>query len=84
MVDNLSGGRAGVSFASGWHPNDFALAPENYAERNEIMYQNIEIVRKLWRGEISAFKGGDGNMVELQTYPPPIQRDIPIWIDSRR
>ena len=27
VVDNLSGGRVGVSFASGWHADDFALAP---------------------------------------------------------
>ena len=27
VVDNLSGGRVGLSFASGWHANDFALAP---------------------------------------------------------
>ena len=29
MVDNLSGGRVGLSFASGWHANDFAILPEN-------------------------------------------------------
>ncbi len=82
MVDNLSGGRVGVSFASGWHPNDFALFPENYAQRSEIMYRNIEIVRKLWRGEAVQIKGGDGNLVEIKTYPPPIQREIPIWITA--
>ena len=51
MVDNLSGGRVGISFASGWHPNDFALFPENYANRNEAMYRGIQTVQKLWRGE---------------------------------
>ncbi|MEH6528301.1 MAG: LLM class flavin-dependent oxidoreductase, partial [Sneathiella sp.] len=30
VVDNLSGGRVGFSFASGWHANDFSLLPENY------------------------------------------------------
>lgn len=82
MVDNLSGGRVGVSFASGWHPNDFALFPENYEQRSEIMYRSIEMVRKLWRGEAVQVKGGDGNQVEIRTYPPPIQREIPIWITA--
>src|SRR5215218_4407232 len=27
MVDNLSGGRVGISFASGWHSNDFIFYP---------------------------------------------------------
>ena len=82
MVDNLSGGRVGVSFASGWHPNDFALFPENYEQRSEIMYRSIEMVRKLWRGETVQVKGGDGNQVEIRTYPTPIQREIPIWITA--
>ena len=30
VVDNLSNGRVGISFASGWQPNDFVLAPENH------------------------------------------------------
>ncbi len=37
VVDNLSNGRAAVSFASGWQPNDFVIAPENYANRKEVM-----------------------------------------------
>src|SRR5215467_2804377 len=30
MLDNLSKGRVGISFASGWHPNDFVFAPDSY------------------------------------------------------
>jgi natural product biosynthesis luciferase-like monooxygenase protein len=82
MVDNLSGGRVGLSFASGWHPNDFALAPENYEKRNEVMYQGIETVRKLWRGEALQVKGGDGKLVEIHSYPTPIQPELPIWVTA--
>ncbi len=82
MVDNLSGGRVGLSFASGWHPNDFALFPENYAARNEVMYQGIETVRRLWRGESVQVKSGDGSLVELRTYPTPLQPELPIWITA--
>ncbi len=82
MVDNLSGGRVGLSFASGWHPNDFALAPDNYANRNEIMYQGIEIVRKIWRGEKIQATGGDGKQIELDIYPRPIQPELPIWVTA--
>ncbi|WP_334190496.1 amino acid adenylation domain-containing protein, partial [Noviherbaspirillum sp.] len=37
VVDNLSRGRVGVSFATGWMPRDFVLAPGNYANRKEVM-----------------------------------------------
>ena len=32
VVDNLSDGRVGLSFASGWHASDFALMPQNFAD----------------------------------------------------
>jgi alkanesulfonate monooxygenase SsuD/methylene tetrahydromethanopterin reductase-like flavin-dependent oxidoreductase (luciferase family) len=50
VVDRLSGGRAGISFASGWHPTDFALRPEGFPDRKEKMYRGIETVRQLWPG----------------------------------
>ena len=37
LVDNLSGGRVGVSFASGWHPDDFVLRPEAFANAKHGM-----------------------------------------------
>ena len=51
VVDNISGGRVGISFASGWHATDFALRPENYADRRQYTLDYIDQVRKLWRGE---------------------------------
>jgi natural product biosynthesis luciferase-like monooxygenase protein len=82
MVDNLSGGRVGVSFASGWHPNDFVFFPERYANRHEEMSRGIEVVRKLWRGETITLKGGAGKAVEVRIYPTPIQPELPVWITA--
>ena len=82
MVDNLSGGRVGLSFASGWHPNDFVFFPDNYANRNEVMFRGIETVKKLWRGESIEVQGGDGKMVTIRTYPAPIQPELPIWVTA--
>src|SRR5207342_155319 len=33
LVDNLSNGRVGISFASGWHADDFVFAPDAYPDR---------------------------------------------------
>jgi len=82
MVDNLSGGRVGLSFASGWHPNDFVFFPERYNDRNEEMYRGIETVQRLWRGEAVQVKGGDGKLVDIRTYPTPIQPWLPTWITA--
>jgi natural product biosynthesis luciferase-like monooxygenase protein len=82
VVDNISKGRVGISFASGWQPNDFALMPGNYADNKAIMLRNIEVVRKLWRGESVAFDGPLGKPVELRTLPRPVQKELPYWVTS--
>jgi natural product biosynthesis luciferase-like monooxygenase protein len=81
-VDNLSGGRAGVSFASGWHATDFVLRPENHADRRTVMAENIETVRKLWRGEEVAFPGVDGAPTPVRAYPRPVRGELPVWVTS--
>jgi natural product biosynthesis luciferase-like monooxygenase protein len=82
VVDNLSGGRVGISFASGWQPDDFVLAPENFAQRKEVMMRQIEIVRRLWRGESIRVAGPLGKDVQVQILPHPIQPELPIWITA--
>ena len=82
VVDNLSNGRVAISFASGWQINDFILAPDNYASRKQIMLEQIELVRKLWRGEVVSFRNSNGQDVPLRILPRPIQRELPIWITA--
>jgi len=81
LVDNLSGGRVGIAFASGWQPNDFIFNPENFADRNGALKRAMDDVRGLWRGESRSFPGPLGN-VELKTYPRPVQPELPVWITS--
>jgi natural product biosynthesis luciferase-like monooxygenase protein/FkbM family methyltransferase len=82
FVDNISGGRTGVSFASGWHADDFVFAPENYSDRKQLMLRQIETVRTLWRGDAVSFKGGAGNDVQIRIHPRPIQPELPFWITT--
>jgi natural product biosynthesis luciferase-like monooxygenase protein len=80
MVDNLSGGRVGISLTSGWIPNDFAFFPERYANKREEMWRGIEEVQRLWRGEAITARDGNGNATELKVLPRPLQAELPIWI----
>ncbi len=82
VVDNLSNGRVGLSFASGWHANDFALAPDNFADRRAIMSQGIDTIRALWRGEHITTTSGDGREIQVRMYPPPVQSEPPVWITA--
>ncbi len=82
VVDNLSGGRAGISLASGWNPVDFALRPEGFAGRKDAVARTVETIRSLWRGEPLAVPDGTGRPVEVRAFPPPVQAELPIWITS--
>jgi natural product biosynthesis luciferase-like monooxygenase protein len=79
VVDNLSGGRVGISFAAGWNPDDFAFFPERYPDRRDEMFRGIETVRALWRGQPVAVRSGSGKPVEVRIYPTPVQRELPVW-----
>src|SRR2546423_4077661 len=82
VVDNLSRGRVGISFASGWHPDDFLFAPDAYDERKEVMYRHIETIRRMWAGESVTFQSANDNAVEVRILPKPIQAQLPIWITT--
>ncbi|MGH1439204.1 MAG: MupA/Atu3671 family FMN-dependent luciferase-like monooxygenase [Cellvibrionaceae bacterium] len=82
VVDNLSDGRVGLSFAAGWQPNDFVIKPENHKNNKNIMLEQIETVKKLWRGEKVAFENPMGNMVDIATLPRPVQKELPVWLTT--
>jgi len=80
MVDNMSNGRVNLSIAPGWNPNDFVFFPDNYSKRYDVMYNNIEIVQKLWQGKTIQRKGGNDQMVDVKIYPTPVQPSVPICV----
>lgn len=82
VVDNLSQGRVEIAFASGWHPDDFALHPESYPDRSELMYQGIRQVESLWRGMSIERTNGAGRMIDVKTFPTPVQSQLPVWLTA--
>lgn len=82
VVDNLSGGRVDVSFATGWLARDFVLAGGSYENRREDAYRMIAEVQTLWAGgEIEALDGNDERQ-RLRSFPRPLQPRLPTWISS--
>ncbi|GHH04426.1 non-ribosomal peptide synthetase/type I polyketide synthase [Comamonas sp. JC664] len=82
VVDNLSRGRVGLSFATGWHANDFSLSPGTFDRRREVLIERLEEVRRLWRGGTVLRRNGAGNEVELALRPKPKQAELPVWLTS--
>lgn len=82
VVDNLSGGRAGVSLAPGWHTVDFVLSPENYRSRREVLEENLAMMRRLWRGDAVELTDGNGEPASVRIHPRPVQQELPMWLTS--
>ncbi|QWB25974.1 MULTISPECIES: non-ribosomal peptide synthetase/type I polyketide synthase [Streptomyces] len=80
VVDNISGGRTGLCFASGWHATDFALAPQHFGRHREVMYEQLAAVRDLWSGQALKTTAGDGTPVEVRLHPRPVQERPPMYV----
>ena len=78
VVDNLSGGRVGLSIAAGWHPEDFILRPQNFQQPKTALLEQIDELRRMWRGEAVTYEGPKGP-VDVLPLPRPVQDELPIW-----
>jgi amino acid adenylation domain-containing protein/natural product biosynthesis luciferase-like monooxygenase protein len=82
MLDHLSNGRVGVSFASGWHPGDFVFAPERFANRSEATLSGIAEIRALWSGQKVRRRDGVHRDIDVELRPAPFQPELPIWLTA--
>ncbi len=82
VIDNLTNGRAGLAVASGWHPDDFVLRPENTPPANrQALFDTTEQIRRLWRGEAVDFPTKNGTFA-VKTQPRPVSKELPIWVTT--
>lgn len=82
VIDNLTNGRAGLAVASGWHPDDFVLRPENTPPANrQALFDATEQIRRLWRGEAVDFPTKTGTFA-VKTQPRPVSKELPIWVTT--
>ena len=83
IIDNLTNGRAGLAFASGWQPDDFVLRPENTPPANrQALFDTLDQVRRLWRGEAVEFPRKDGQPFAVKTQPRPVSKEVAAWVTT--
>jgi natural product biosynthesis luciferase-like monooxygenase protein len=80
VIDNLSNGRVGAAFASGWVPGDFVLTSNGFKSRKEVMWKGIELITRLWQGQAVSVEASSGQTRVVNVYPRPVQPQLPIWI----
>lgn len=77
LVDNLSDGRAGVAFATGWRDRDRVLA---HSKTPGDVERSIDQIRRLWRGEELELIGVAGKVERVHVQPAPVQSELPAWL----
>jgi len=82
MVDMLSRGRVGLSFASGWHHSDFILATTPHSHRKEVTTDYLNQVRALWAGHPLEYRDPDGAAHSVKLAPKPISDVLPLWLTT--
>ena len=84
VVDNLSNGRVGVSFASGWQPNDFVLRRDQLRRRQAAScFEDIEPCDACGAARaVHARRAVGRPHVDVRTLPRPVQPELPVWVTT--
>lgn len=78
-ADLLSGGRLRLGIGVGWNHVEYAALGENWQTRGARQAEQVEVLRRLWSGDLVTFNGRFHALREVNIVPPPVQRPIPIW-----
>ncbi len=78
-VDLLSGGRLRLGVGVGWNHVEYEALNTEWTTRGARQAEQIEVMRKLWTGELVTFKGRFHTLEAVNIVPPPVQRPIPVW-----
>jgi probable F420-dependent oxidoreductase len=77
-IDVLSRGRCEPVFGVGWQALEFEAENVVFAQRRQILRDNIAACRALWGEQPASFTGPTVSFDELYCLPRPIQQRIPI------
>jgi probable F420-dependent oxidoreductase len=81
MIDQLSGGRAGIGVGTGWNKLEYEAYGVPFGERGARMEEALRIMRLLWTEEDVSYQGRFTSFPKLTLYPRPIQQpNPPLWV----
>jgi probable F420-dependent oxidoreductase len=78
-VDILSGGRLRLGIGVGWNHVEYEALGVDWKTRGARQAEQVEVLRRLWSGDLVSFTGRFHHLQDVNILPPPVQRPIPIW-----
>src|SRR3546814_2185092 len=83
-IDHASHGRLELSLGAAWYDkehNELGIPFPSTSERFDLLEDALEIVNRLFTGEVVSYEGRVVSLAEAQMRPLPVQEPRPpIWI----
>ncbi len=75
----LSGNRVGLGIGMGWMAEEFEAMGTSFAQRGKRADEMLEVMRKLWTGEIVEHHGEFFDVPALEMLPAPTEA-VPVYV----
>jgi probable F420-dependent oxidoreductase len=83
-LDQLSDGRANLTFGIGYRPYEYDYAGLSFASRGSRLEEGVEVMRQAWTADEVHFHGRHYDIDGARVVPKPVQRPHPpIWIGAQ-
>jgi probable F420-dependent oxidoreductase len=79
-IDIVSGGRFDLGIGAGYRVGEFRGFAIPRRERDERMGEAVEVLRRCFAGERFSFEGKYYRYRDVQLFPPPLQKPMPLWL----
>ncbi|MGW2817826.1 LLM class F420-dependent oxidoreductase [Streptomyces sp. NPDC001415] len=76
-LDHLSGGRFTLGLGYGWNKEEAADHGVEWATRRELVRDRMALMRALWAGQPTAYKGEFGSVKASYAFPKPVRDGAP-------
>jgi probable F420-dependent oxidoreductase len=79
-IDIVSGGRFDLGVGAGYRVGEFRGFSIPRRQRDSRMEEAVTVIRRLFAGERFSFVGEHYRYEDVQLFPQPVQRPMPIWL----
>lgn len=81
LLDQISGGRAGLGVGVGWNPLEYEAFGAHLAERGARLEEALGVLREAWTTERFSHHGRFWSFPEVAVHPQPVQQPHPpLWV----
>jgi alkanesulfonate monooxygenase SsuD/methylene tetrahydromethanopterin reductase-like flavin-dependent oxidoreductase (luciferase family) len=80
VLDIISGGRLELGLGLGYRQEEFTGYGLSLDGRGALTSEVMQILRRLWDGEVVTFKGRFFKLEKARIMPRPTQAHLPLWV----